>query len=104
MLALGPGRRAGRPAAAALEAAVRAQLEAARSRAGGQPQGAARRHGGRGRHHGLTRLKATAPPLGRWTVSGNEAAGYGALRGGVRFVAAYPITPATELLDGWRPR
>ena len=37
----------------------------------------------------------------RWLISGNEAAGYGALRGGVRFVAAYPITPATELLE-WR--
>jgi 2-oxoglutarate ferredoxin oxidoreductase subunit alpha len=52
---------------------------------------------------GLARLKATAPPLGRWTVSGNEAAGYGALRGGVRFVAAYPITPATELLEWMAP-
>ncbi|HEU4442072.1 MAG TPA: 2-oxoacid:acceptor oxidoreductase subunit alpha [Burkholderiales bacterium] len=39
----------------------------------------------------------------RWLVSGNEAAGYGALRGGVRFVAAYPITPATELLEWLAP-
>ena len=39
----------------------------------------------------------------RWLVSGNEAAGYGALRGGVRFVAAYPITPATELLEWMSP-
>jgi 2-oxoglutarate ferredoxin oxidoreductase subunit alpha len=36
-------------------------------------------------------------------ISGNEAAGYGALRGGVRFVAAYPITPATELLEWLAP-
>ncbi|HEY5899913.1 MAG TPA: 2-oxoacid:acceptor oxidoreductase subunit alpha [Burkholderiales bacterium] len=44
------------------------------------------------------------PPRGeRWLVSGNEAAGYGALRGGVRFVAAYPITPATELLEYLSP-
>ena len=35
----------------------------------------------------------------RWSVTGNEAAGLGAVRGGVRFVAAYPITPATELLE-----
>lgn len=35
----------------------------------------------------------------RWGVTGNEAAGLGAIRGGVRFVAAYPITPATELLE-----
>ncbi|MGE5641231.1 MAG: 2-oxoacid:acceptor oxidoreductase subunit alpha [Clostridia bacterium] len=39
----------------------------------------------------------------RWLISGNEAAGYGALRGGVRFVAAYPITPATELLEWLAP-
>jgi 2-oxoglutarate ferredoxin oxidoreductase subunit alpha len=35
----------------------------------------------------------------RWSITGNEAAGLGAVRGGVRFVAAYPITPATELLE-----
>ena len=35
----------------------------------------------------------------RWMITGNESMGLGALRGGVRFVAAYPITPATELLE-----
>ncbi len=40
----------------------------------------------------------------RWHVSGNEAAGLGALRAGVRFVAAYPITPASELLEWLAPR
>ncbi len=44
-----------------------------------------------------------APKGGRWLISGNEAAGYGAIRGGVRFVAAYPITPATELLEWMAP-
>ena len=44
-----------------------------------------------------------APAQKRWLLSGNEAAGYGALRGGVRFVAAYPITPATELLEWMAP-
>ncbi|MGO8916895.1 MAG: 2-oxoacid:acceptor oxidoreductase subunit alpha [Stellaceae bacterium] len=39
----------------------------------------------------------------RWLISGNEAAGYGALKGGVRFVAAYPITPATEMLEWMSP-
>lgn len=39
----------------------------------------------------------------RWNMSGNEAAGLGALRGGVRFVAAYPITPATEILEWMAP-
>jgi 2-oxoglutarate/2-oxoacid ferredoxin oxidoreductase subunit alpha len=36
---------------------------------------------------------------GRWIITGNHAAGLGAVRGGVRFVAAYPITPATEVLE-----
>ncbi|MFO1398752.1 MAG: 2-oxoacid:acceptor oxidoreductase subunit alpha [Burkholderiales bacterium] len=48
--------------------------------------------------------EARAPAAGtRWLISGNEAAGYGAIRGGVRFVAAYPITPATELLEWIAP-
>ena len=53
---------------------------------------------------------ALAPPPARpaargkrWLITGNEAAGLGALRGGVRFVAAYPITPATELLEYLAP-
>jgi 2-oxoglutarate/2-oxoacid ferredoxin oxidoreductase subunit alpha len=44
-----------------------------------------------------------AAPGRRWLLSGNEAAGYGAVRAGVRFVAAYPITPATELLEWMAP-
>ena len=51
----------------------------------------------------LPKLPAGGPKPGRWLMSGNEAAGYGALRGGVRFVAAYPITPATELLEWMAP-
>ncbi len=39
----------------------------------------------------------------RWNISGNEAAGLGAVRGGIRFVAAYPITPATEVLEWLAP-
>ena len=35
----------------------------------------------------------------RWNISGNEACGLGALRAGVRFVAAYPITPASDMLE-----
>lgn len=35
----------------------------------------------------------------RWTITGNQAAGLGAVRGGIRFCAAYPITPATEILE-----
>jgi 2-oxoglutarate ferredoxin oxidoreductase subunit alpha len=40
----------------------------------------------------------------RWHITGNEAAGLGALRAGVRFVAAYPITPASEMLEWLAPR
>lgn len=47
--------------------------------------------------------KALGPAHGsgqaRWTITGNQAAGLGAVRGGVRFCAAYPITPATEILE-----
>jgi len=39
----------------------------------------------------------------RWLVSGNEMTGLGALRGGVRFAAAYPITPASEVLEWLAP-
>lgn len=39
----------------------------------------------------------------RWSITGNEAAGLGAVRGGVRFVAAYPITPGTEVLEWLAP-
>ncbi|HUN69816.1 MAG TPA: 2-oxoacid:acceptor oxidoreductase family protein, partial [Burkholderiales bacterium] len=48
-------------------------------------------------------LQPPPPKSGRWLITGNEAAGLGALRGGVRFVAAYPITPATELLEYMAP-
>jgi 2-oxoglutarate ferredoxin oxidoreductase subunit alpha len=39
----------------------------------------------------------------RWNISGNEACGLGALRAGVRFVAAYPITPASDMLEWLAP-
>ena len=39
----------------------------------------------------------------RWLLSGNEATALGAIRGGVRFAAAYPITPATEILEWLAP-
>ncbi len=40
----------------------------------------------------------------KWLLSGNEAIGFGALQGGVRFAAAYPITPATEIVEYLAPR
>ncbi len=39
----------------------------------------------------------------RWNISGNEAAGHGALKAGIKFVAAYPITPGTEVLEYLAP-
>lgn len=44
---------------------------------------------------------AVAP--GRWSISGNKAVGLGAIKAGVRFVAGYPITPATEILEWMAP-
>ena len=39
----------------------------------------------------------------RWLISGNQAVAFGALRGGVRFVGCYPITPATDLVEWLAP-
>jgi 2-oxoglutarate ferredoxin oxidoreductase subunit alpha len=50
------------------------------------------------------KLSAPQPVEGkRWLLSGNEATGLGAIRGGIRFAAAYPITPATEILEWMAP-
>jgi 2-oxoglutarate ferredoxin oxidoreductase subunit alpha len=106
MLALGlAGGLAGIPESA-LEAALRASWK--RSDAGLQANLAALRAGlaeaDKLAGGGMARLAAGAAATGlRWLISGNEAAGYGAIRGGVRFVAAYPITPATELLEWMAP-
>ena len=40
----------------------------------------------------------------RWHFNGNQGCGLGALRGGIRFAAAYPITPASDLLEWLAPR
>lgn len=107
MVALGlAGTLAGLPAAA-LEAALRASwkrsAEALAPNLAALQQGVAMAQALDG-----PRPEPLAPPAGgtgsgRWLLSGNEAAGCGALRGGVRFVAAYPITPATELLEWMAP-
>ena len=47
---------------------------------------------------------ASAKTGNRWLLSGNEACGFGALKAGVRFVAAYPITPASDMLEYLAPR
>jgi 2-oxoglutarate ferredoxin oxidoreductase subunit alpha len=40
----------------------------------------------------------------RWHFNGNQGCALGALRGGIRFAAAYPITPASDLLEWLAPR
>lgn len=88
-IAAGLGRK-GIPAAAAAEAvaagydaALEAQLQARRLPAANGDGGTAGE---------------------RWLLSGNQASGLGALRAGLRFVAAYPITPATDMLEWLAPR
>ena len=51
----------------------------------------------------ITPLTQPVSSRARWNISGNEASGLGALQGGIRFVAAYPITPASELLEWLAP-
>ncbi len=48
-------------------------------------------------------LLAEANPGKRWLITGNQAIALGTLRGGVRFVACYPITPATDLVEWLSP-
>jgi 2-oxoglutarate ferredoxin oxidoreductase subunit alpha len=84
---------------AALEAAMRKSMKK------GLEAGLAAARLGMAQAAALPQFALAAPPAqaSRWLITGNEAAGYGALRGGVRFVAAYPITPATELLEYLAP-
>lgn len=85
--------------AAALEAAIRAALKK------NVEAGLAAARLGMAEGDKLGSFALAPPPARapRWLITGNEAAGYGALRAGVRFVAAYPITPATELLEWLSP-
>jgi 2-oxoglutarate/2-oxoacid ferredoxin oxidoreductase subunit alpha len=104
MFALGvAGALAGLPDTA-LEAALRASWK--RADAALQPNLAALRAGidAAAAIDGVPRVDVPAAgSASRWLLSGNEAAGYGAVRGGIRFVAAYPITPATEMLEWLAP-
>ncbi|MCU7921081.1 MAG: 2-oxoacid:acceptor oxidoreductase subunit alpha [Candidatus Thiodiazotropha sp. (ex Dulcina madagascariensis)] len=87
----------------AMEASVRQVLQGK----GEQVVETALRALGLGYNHDR-RPRITIPSPGRqdnrWSITGNQACGLGALRGGVRFVAAYPITPASEILEWLAPR
>jgi 2-oxoglutarate ferredoxin oxidoreductase subunit alpha len=58
---------------------------------------------------GIPSSAPLAPPAApfngeRWIITGNEATALGALRGGLRFAAVYPITPATDLSEWLAPQ
>ncbi len=63
--------------------------------------GLGRRAGHRSRRKNRS-FPRRSPPH-RWSLTGNEATGFGAIKGGVKFVAGYPITPATEILEWMAP-
>lgn len=56
--------------------------------------------------HIVDRRFVLAPPDGkaRLLLMGNEAVALGALAAGCRFMAAYPITPASEIMEWLMPR
>ena len=61
--------------------------------------------GHRGRGCARSRFAAgTARAAPRWLLTGNQALAVGSLRGGVRFVGCYPITPATDLVEWLAPQ
>ena len=104
MVALGLAGALAGISAAALEAAVR---DSWKRTSDALKANLAALHAGMAAAAGIdgvpTLPEGDAPSGRRWRISGNEAAGYGAIRGGIRFVAAYPITPATELLEWMAP-
>jgi len=104
MIALGlAGALAGLPATA-LEAAVRESWKRAADALDAILAALRAGMASAGEIAGMPALPTRNATMGpRWAISGNEAAGYGAIRGGIRFVAAYPITPATELLEWMAP-
>ncbi|MCU7845247.1 MAG: 2-oxoacid:acceptor oxidoreductase subunit alpha [Candidatus Thiodiazotropha sp. (ex Monitilora ramsayi)] len=55
-------------------------------------------------HRPRITLNAPGKSDDHWSITGNQACGVGALRGGTRFVAAYPITPASEMLEWMAPK
>lgn len=47
---------------------------------------------------------APPQPAARLLLTGNQAIAIGSLRGGIRFVGCYPITPATDLVEWLSPQ
>lgn len=85
--------------AAAVDAAIRAMIGAKGEKAVTASIGASAAGRAAFAETGLSMALAPGRKAERWMLSGNEAVGLGALRGGISFVAAYPITPATEITE-----
>ena len=106
MIALGI---AGRLLGLGAEASVRTARKTAGRQGAGRDRGEPRRHPAPASTPPPSSISVCAcaaeaqPSARRWLVSGNEAAALGAIRGGIRFAAAYPITPATEILEWLAP-
>ncbi len=56
-------------------------------------------HAGYGQVFELTHPLPKRTARDCWCLTGNQAAAFGALQAGVRFAAAYPITPASDALE-----
>ena len=83
----------------AIEAAVRALIGGKGERAVAASLAATAEGARLAAELGLDKRLPAGERRARWMLSGNDAVGLGALRGGIRFVAAYPITPATEITE-----
>lgn len=86
-------------AADAVEAAIRSLIGAKGERAVTASLGATAAGRAAFAATGISMALSEGRKAERWLLSGNEAVGLGALRGGITFVAAYPITPATEITE-----
>ncbi len=84
---------------AAVDEAIRALIGAKGERAVTASLGASAAGRAAFAEVGIDMALAPGNKAERWLLSGNEAVGLGALRGGIEFVAAYPITPATEITE-----
>ncbi|MBV5264510.1 2-oxoacid:acceptor oxidoreductase subunit alpha [Pinisolibacter aquiterrae] len=83
----------------AIEAAIRAQIGAKGEKAVAASLAAAKVGAEALAALGVSMALSPGEKKARWMCSGNDAVGLGALRGGIEFVAAYPITPATEITE-----
>lgn len=82
-----------------LQAAVKKQMRSKGQEASALAQACLDAGAAAGGLDDVPSLPETQPASDRWALSGNDAVALGALRGGVRFCAAYPITPSTDIVE-----